>query len=89
MSEIDLSIDFLEDKDFADVPPYEDIVKDLLEQNDFCQVDDSLWTQSFHTGEEVYVQKCDNYWEVYFKNKQHQFSDEEMIEGLEIMKTGE
>lgn len=75
-------------EEIMDTPPYEDIIKQQLAENDFVQLDSDIWSQTFENGEDVFVQKNERYWEVYYMNKQHQFSDEEMVEGLEIMRSG-
>lgn len=61
------------------------LIEEMLELNDFIMVDNSFWTQTFDNKEDIYVQKDTSFWTVYFKDKLVQFSDDEMIEGLNIM----
>jgi hypothetical protein len=66
------------------MPTDESMVEKMLELNEFTQVDDKMWMLELD-DKMVFIQKEDTYWEVYWDNGMIQHSDEDMINGLEIL----
>lgn len=62
-----------------------EVICEMLAIAGFTYLDEDIFVMQFASGEDVYVQKSNGTWEVYYKNQCIGHSDDEMISGLSIL----
>lgn len=62
-----------------------EVIHEMMAIAGFSMLDADIYVMQSSDGEDVYVQKANGCWEVYYKNNCIGHSDDEMISGLSIL----